>query len=273
VSEKSTLWKGTKRTFVKGLATLLPTILTIYVFLFVFNFIRNNVSEPINILLGKQLYGTEWGRDYLHDRFEIPLKDEEGKPLEGDRLTAELKTRLPWWPGFIIAFLAVLAVGFIIASWLGRRLWRGGEKLLTRMPVVKVIYPYAKQVTDFVFGDKEKPTYSSVVAVEYPMRGIWSIGFITGEGLRNLKEHLQKKMVNIFIPCSPTPVSGFTIIVSSDEIVPVDMSVDDAMRFVISAGVIVPQQQLTEEGKTRLLELKESGRLPTTEDTPQPPKK
>ena len=68
-------------------------------------------------------------------------------------------------------------------------------------------------------------------------------------------------MLNVFIPCSPAPMSGFTVIIADEEVVPIDMSVDEAMRFIISAGVIVPDQQLTEEGHTRMIKLKESGRL------------
>ena len=268
MTKKTGLWPWTKKTFLKGLATL-PTILTIYVFLVVFNFVRSNVSEPINILLGKQVYATEWGRSYLQDEYGVSFADENGDPLEGEVLTEELKAKLPWWPGFIIAFLAILAVGFIIASWIGRRIWRGGEHLLTRMPVIKVIYPYAKQVTDFVFGDKEKPAYSSVVAVQYLRPGAWGVGFVTGEGLCTIKEYMGKKMVNVFVPCSPAPMSGFTVIIPEEEVVPLNITVDEAMRFIISAGVIVPVQQLTEEGKTRLIELKESGRFPPVEKQPQ----
>ncbi len=262
---KSSLFRWTKKTFLKGLATLLPAILTVYVFLVVFNFVRNNVSEPINMFVGKQLYATEWGRGYLNRQFEVPLTGENDKPLEGDALKAELKAKMDWWPGFIIAFLIVMTVGFFIASWVGRRIFRSGERLLTRMPIIKVIYPYAKQVTDFVFGEKEKPSYSSVVAVQFPRPGAWAVGFVTGEGLRSVKERTQRKMVNVFVPCSPAPMSGFTLIIPEDEVVPLDITVDEAMRFIISAGVIVPQQQLTEEGHTRLVELKETGRVPAAD--------
>lgn len=240
--------------FFKGLATVLPTILTVYIFLFVFNFIRYNVSDPISIFAGKQLYASEWGRRYLFDRFDIPTQGQDGAPLEAETLTAELQEKLPWWPGFIIAFLAVLAVGFFIASWMGRYIWRGGEHLLTRIPMVKVIYPYAKQVTDFVFGDKKKVGYSSVVSVQYPRPGVWCIGFVTGEGLQEVKKHVGKKMLNVFLPCSPTPMSGFAIVVAEEETVPLKMTVDEAMRFIISAGVVVPDHQLTEEGKSRVIE-------------------
>ena len=157
MAAKSSLWSRIKRVFIKGLATLLPTILTIYLFFWIFGFIRTNVSEPINSFFGKQLYSAEWGRSYLYDKFEIPFQDEAGKPLEGDALAKELTDKLPWWPGFVIAFVAVLGVGFFIASWLGRGLFKTGEGLIGRIPVVKVIYPYAKQVTDFVFGDKKTP--------------------------------------------------------------------------------------------------------------------
>jgi uncharacterized membrane protein len=261
LAEGNSIWKGIRSIFFKGLATLLPTILTIYLFLVVFNFVRYKVSDPINVFAGRQLYATEWGRNYLYDKFEVPFQGKDGTPLKGDVLTAELKAKLPWWPGFVIAFLVVMAAGFFIASWVGRRMWRGGERLLTRIPMVKVIYPYAKQVTDFVFGDKKKPSYSSVVAVEYPRPGLWAVGFVTGEGLLNIKKRVGRKMLNVFVPCSPAPMSGFTVIIPEDEVVPVNMSVDEAMRFIVSAGVIVPEQQLTEEGHTRILRLKESGRL------------
>jgi len=268
VAENGSLWSWTKRTFLKGLGTLLPTILTIYVFLFVFSFVRYNISEPINVLVGKQIYATEWGKNYLCDRFELPKTNEDGKPLEGEELVFELKSKMPWWPGFIIAFLIVLAVGFFIASFIGRRFWKGGERLLTRMPVVKIVYPYAKQVTEFVFGERQAPVYSRVVAIQYPRQGLWAIGLVTGEGIKGIKEQVHKTMLNVFIPCSPVPMSGFTVIVPESEVVPVNMTVDEAMKFIISAGVIVPEQQLTEEGQTRLVEFKESGRF---RPLPEPP--
>ncbi len=265
MAEDSSLWTWTKRTFLKGLATLLPALLTIYVFLVVFNFVRYSVSVPVNTFVGSQLYTTEWGRKYLNDRFEIPLKDPQtGEPLEKEALKSELESKLPWWPGFIIAFLAVMAVGFFIASFIGRRIYWSGEHLLTRIPVVKVIYPYAKQVTEFVFGGKKEPSYSSVVAVQYPRPGIWTMGFVTGDGIKGVKDRVGKTMLNVFLPCSPAPMSGFAIIVARDEVIHLDLTVDEAMRFIISAGVLVPEQQLTEEGKTRVLQ--ESGRFPAPEE-------
>lgn len=238
------MWSRIKRTFIKGLATLLPTILTIYLFFWVFGFVRTNISEPINSFVGGQLYATEWGRGYLYDKFEIPFQDDSGKPLEGEALAKELRAKLPWWPGFVIAFVAVLGVGFFIASWLGRGLFKTGEGLIARIPVVKVIYPYAKQVTDFIFKEKEKDKFTQVVAVEYPRKGLYSMGFLTGGGFKTVSRGAGRRLINVFIPSSPTPITGYVIFVSEDDIIELPITVDEALRFAVSGGVLVPSREV-----------------------------
>jgi uncharacterized membrane protein len=111
------------------------------------------------------------------------------------------------------------------------------------MPVVKQIYPYVKQVTDFLFGDK-RLQFSRVVLVEYPRKGIWSLGLVTGAGMRTIGRALGEEFLTVFVPSSPTPVTGYVITVRRDEVLDLPISIDDAIRYVVSGGVIMPASQL-----------------------------
>ena len=142
--------------------------------------------------------------------------------------------------GFLIAFIVVVFVGAFLASFIGRTLWRIFERAFMKAPVVRKIYPHIKQVTDF-FLTKEKLAFRRVVAVEYPRKGIWSIAMVTGTGLEKINESHQKDFLTLFVPTSPTPFTGYVIMVSKDEVVELNMSVEEAVRFTISAGVISPK--------------------------------
>ena len=116
------------------------------------------------------------------------------------------------------------------------------ERGFFRVPVVKQVYPYVKQVTDFLLSER-KVEFSRVVAVEYPRKGIWSMGLVTGPGLRTLTRSVRTDLLTVFIPSSPTPVTGYTITVRQDEVIDLPLSIDDALRFTVSGGVIVPASQ------------------------------
>ena len=108
-------------------------------------------------------------------------------------------------------------------------------------PLLKQVYPYIKQVTDFFLtqGEKKK-MFSRVVAVEYPRKGIWSIGLVTGKGLKKVIDKEEKELLSVFIANTPTPVTGFVIMVPNDEVIDLDMPIEEAFKFIVSAGVITP---------------------------------
>ncbi|MCK5713660.1 MAG: DUF502 domain-containing protein, partial [Hyphomicrobiaceae bacterium] len=148
------------------------------------------------------------------------------------------------WPvlqftGFIVAVILVYFAGFFFATYLGRGVWRLLEAAMKRIPVVKQIYPYIKQITDFVLSE-QKVEFRRVVAVQYPRRGVWSMGFVTGSGLRTVREATGLHMVTVFIPSSPTPVTGYVVLVRREDIIDLPIGVDSALRFAISGGVIMP---------------------------------
>jgi uncharacterized membrane protein len=259
------LWKRLWRVFLKGLVALLPTILTIYIIIFAYQFVKENVGVPINSFMSHQVVKFKWGQRFLIDHYEFDSKvlvpDSSTGKIDSERLDKEIERKFPSWPGLLVAIAGVLAAGVLIASFVGRRLLRAGEHLIGRVPVIKVIYPYAKQVTEFVFSEKRRVRYSQVVAVEFPRPGSYSVGFVTGDGLSDLRLIANKSLLNVFVPCSPAPMSGFAIIVPAEDVIFLNMTVDQAMRFIISAGVIVPEQQLTPEGKKRLQQDTEAFRL------------
>jgi len=256
-----------KRSFLTGLGALLPTILTIAVIAFAFGFLRDNFSEPINrttrALLktapAHKVLQTEFARNYflrgflgwkekwLDEEFR-PDDPEDPLPMFGDGTKEARVDRLvPWWFGFIIATVLIFVFGFLIASYVGRRVWRTVEALLSRIPIIKIVYPYAKQISEFFFGGKKVLKYESVVIIEYPRRGIWSLGFVTGSGLNDLWESKKRRFLTVFIPTSPAPMTGYTMMVPAEEVFPVNMSIDEAFRFIITAGVIVPPHQIPQE--------------------------
>jgi uncharacterized membrane protein len=115
------------------------------------------------------------------------------------------------------------------------------EKFIMNMPFLRRVYPYVKQVTDFLFTqDGQKKLFSRVVAVEYPRKGIWSIGFVTGSGLGEVAGNVKKEFITVLIPTAPTPFTGFIIMVPKKLTIELNMTIEEAFRFIVSGGVITP---------------------------------
>lgn len=145
--------------------------------------------------------------------------------------------------GFIIAIILVYIVGYFLSGLLGRTTLRIVETSIQRLPMIRSIYPNVKQVTDFLLGD-QRIEFAGVVAVEYPRKGIWSLGLVTGPGMRTIAAmDNAQDWLTIFIPSSPTPVTGYTITVRRPETIELALSIDEALRFTISGGVIKPPRE------------------------------
>ncbi len=142
--------------------------------------------------------------------------------------------------GLVLTLLVVLATGLVATNLFGRRLLHLGERILARVPLVRSIYSAVKQVVETIFSNSGK-SFRKVVLIEYPRKGIWSLGFQTGEGTREMSDRTGKKIVNVFIPTTPNPTSGFVLMVPREDAVELDMSVDDGLKMIISLGVIVPE--------------------------------
>ena len=216
-----------KSYFLRGLAVLLPTTLTIGIFVWGYTFIQQNISVHIN-------RGLVWVTMYFQD-------------LDWDNAEA----RQNWddffvdgWgsiAGFLIALIVVCVLGAILVSVVGRTLWRMIERFIMNTPFLKRVYPYVKQITDFFLSEEEHKTmFRRVVAVEYPRKGIWSVGFVTGTGLDKVVAVVKREFVTVLIPTSPTPFTGFVITVQRKQTIDLDMTIEEALRFIVSGGVITP---------------------------------
>jgi uncharacterized membrane protein len=159
---------------------------------------------------------------------------------------------MPRWivvPLFLFVFLAVLYFfGRLFAHGIGRWFVASTEAGINRIPIVNKVYGSVKQVTDFAFTERELE-FNRVVAVEYPRKGIWSIGFVTGNGIPEIAGIAGEPMLAVLMPTSPMPMTGFTIQVPRSQAVDLQLSIDEAIQFVVSCGVVAPDVKTIVQAK------------------------
>ena len=153
-------------------------------------------------------------------------------------------------PGFgvIIALSILLLTGMLAANLFGRRFVEMWERILNRIPLVRSIYSSVKQISSTIFDPSGK-SFRKVVLLEYPRKGLWSIGFLTNDAMGDELCSVDDTLVSVFIPTTPNPTSGFIIMTRKDEITELNMNVEEAFKFVISMGVIIPDNGTLEELK------------------------
>lgn len=228
--QKKGFWANFKHFFFRGFAAILPSLLTIVLVVKGYQFINQHIVGYVNRALIR-IVALAQG----------PLSD---NPL--DVRIANLEQLWSTWylhvSGFIIAICLIYILGVFLTSFLGRWIWRLIEALLGRTPVVKQVYPQVKQVTDF-FLNSQRLSFTQVVAIEYPRKGIWSLGLVTGQAPKRLQEHLKTEVVSVFMPSSPTPLTGYVICAQRSDVVELSISIDEAFRFIISGGVLKPSNK------------------------------
>lgn len=141
--------------------------------------------------------------------------------------------------GILISIIIIFLTGMLATNILGRRLMLYAEKIVQRIPFVRAIYSATKQLTETLFtstGD----SFRKVVLIEYPRKGIWSIAFQSGNSAPELDQKTGVSMITVFIPTTPNPTSGFMMLVPKTDVIELDMSIDQALKFVISLGVVQP---------------------------------
>lgn len=219
-----------KRFFFLGLAALLPTMLTLFVVVWCYG----KVNETLGRKFTLWLIGTPDGGVAGHARW--------------------IRSFLPaWFPdaavGNILGLLLVLGialvVGRFVASFLGRRLWEWVESQIHRVPLVKQVYGFFKQVIDF-FTNEKRVFGKAVVAVPYPREGVYTLGLITNDGIEDMRRNGKEDYIVVFLPTSPTPFTGFTCMVKRSDVIPLSMTVDEAVQYVVSLGVIIPADQVVQ---------------------------
>ena len=147
--------------------------------------------------------------------------------------------------GVIAGLLLVFFTGLVAANVIGQKLVKLWEALLARIPVVKSIYYSVKQVSDTVFSSSGQ-AFRKALLVQYPREGVWTIAFLTGQPGGDAAEHLRGDYVSVYVPTTPNPTSGFFLMMRRSEVVELDMSVDDALKYIISMGVVAPPMRRRE---------------------------
>ena len=144
-------------------------------------------------------------------------------------------------PGFgiILALSILLLTGMLAANLFGRRFVEIWERILNKIPLVRSIYSSIKQISNTIFDPSGK-SFRKVVMLQYPRKGLWSIGFLTNDNVGDEMSAVDDRLVAVFIPTTPNPTSGFIIMTRNDEITELDISVEEGFKFIISMGVIIP---------------------------------
>ena len=143
--------------------------------------------------------------------------------------------------GLVILVLFLMLVGMFAAGFLGRFFIRLGEWFVAKMPLVSSVYSLLKQIFETVFSSKTQ-AFKKVVMLEYPRKGIWILGLVSADLGGEVADKLPEEMVNVFIPTTPNPTSGFLIFVPKKDVIEMDMSVEEAIKFIVSGGLVEPKK-------------------------------
>ncbi len=142
--------------------------------------------------------------------------------------------------GVVLLILALILIGMFAAGFLGRFFLRLGEWIVYKVPFISSVYSLLKQVFQ-TFLSSKNDAFTKVVLLEYPRKGLWILGFVSSDTQGEVKDKLGRELLNVFIPTTPNPTSGFLIFVPKEDTINVDMSVEEGIKFVISGGLVTPE--------------------------------
>ncbi|HEX5105107.1 MAG TPA: DUF502 domain-containing protein [Pirellulaceae bacterium] len=277
-----------RRAILRGLAVILPPLLTVLVFLWAWGMIDTYILTPSERIAGQlivwsvrdiksgvpdgaDVYRSEPGGPitafdfrgskyvpvgrtdkYIPESVQAivdanPFENKPSPQTAGGYYEYYVQLRYlrrsRTVPLFLALFLIVLYLtGKFMAAGVGRFVWRVGEGIVHRMPIVRNVYSAVKQITDYFFSEHEVQ-FLRVVAVEWPRKGLWTIAFVTGESFRDIKDAAGEPILSLLVPTSPMPATGFTCTVLKAETIELDITVDQAVQFIVSCGVVVPPHQ------------------------------
>jgi len=188
-----------------GLLTILPIALSIYILVVLFKFVDSILGRFLNVYF-KNMLG-----------FYIPGL------------------------GLILFILIILLTGVLSTHLFGAKLHNLFDRIVGRFPLLKHIYPSIKKVFEFVFSEN-RVGFKKAVLIEYPRKGVWALGFIANESFKEAEDEIGKKLLNVYIPWVPNPTTGYYAMVPADEVKILNMSVSEAMKLVMSAGLLNPKE-------------------------------
>ena len=197
---KKSLLSSLRNNFIAGVVVLIPIGITLYLTVFIINISSKLIPKEIN------------PNHYLP--YNIP-------GLE-----------------ILIAVLLITIIGWLSLSFIGKRLFNLFESLLNKIPIIRTIYSAVEQLIETF--TKSKSDKKTVVLIEYPRKGVYAVGFATKENTGEIKNKAGKELINVFVPTTPNPTSGFLLMFPKDEVIYLDLSFEEASKFIVSAGSFNP---------------------------------
>jgi uncharacterized membrane protein len=209
--------RSIRTAFITGLLILLPLGVTVFIISIILDRIGNPASE-------------------LFFRFI----DQNIRELPAVEIPLQLLS-------LIIVFLIITALGYFSRIFIGQLLLKFFERILTRLPLVSLVYNTVKQLVD-TFSQQQKAVFQEVVMIEYPRKGIYAIGFLTNQAKGEVQSLTGENLVNVFVPTTPNPTSGFLLMLPKKEVIPMQMSIGDGMKTIISGGAVTPPFNHSDNG-------------------------
>lgn len=277
-----------RRALLRGLGLVAPPLLTILILIWVLSSVQNYVLTPVEAtaryfvsmairdvhrtmpdaqpgdetaMLHNTVYhqtpNGDWIPASVYNLVDENLHDQplpySGAAFYQEYVQLRFLRRQITIPALLCIFVLLLYfTGKFVAIGVGRILWTASERqILHRLPIVRNVYSSVKQVTDFLLNERELE-FTRIVAVEYPRKGIWSLGFVTSESLLDIRSVANEPVMTVLIPTSPMPATGFTVNVKKSETVDLNITLDQALQFIVSCGVVVPEHQMTREMANRI---------------------
>ena len=197
---KKSLLSSLRNNFIAGVVVLIPIGITLYLTVFIINVSSKLIPKEIN------------PNHYLP--YNIP-------GLE-----------------ILIAVLLITIIGWLSLSFIGKRLFNLFESVLNKIPIIRTVYSAVEQLIETF--TKSKSDKKTVVLIEYPRKGVYAVGFATKENTGEIKKKAGKELINVFVPTTPNPTSGFLLMFPKDEVIYLDLSFEEASKFIVSAGSFNP---------------------------------
>jgi uncharacterized membrane protein len=207
------MWSHLKRKIIAGFLIILPLVVTILLLTYVFDKV---------------------------DRFITPYVFKFFKLLKIEIHSDQLTTIALGIIGFIFTIFIIYAIGLLGTNIIGKRLITAFDNIMLRVPLIKGIYGGARQLMQSLSVDK-MAGFERVVLIQYPRKGIYTIGFATSETAEGIEKKIRQKLMNIFIPTSPFPASGMLILVPRKDVIFIDISLEDAFKLIVSGGIVIPE--------------------------------
>ncbi|MGE0268562.1 MAG: DUF502 domain-containing protein [Candidatus Omnitrophota bacterium] len=198
--------------FISGLVIFLPMALTAYLFILTLNFLDGQIAKFIEPIIFEK-YGYYF--EGVH-RFAFHF------------LCA------------LIGVFLIILIGILARNFIGKKVYELFEQTLVKLPFFRQVYPAFKEMIIFLFPRDKVANFKQVVLVEYPRKGIYAVGFLTNDSPKEILDKTKQDVCNVFIPTSPSPLTGFTTIIPRTDLIFLNMSIEGAFKFLISGGVVNP---------------------------------